>query len=357
MSEEKKPTAAVMTAWASRCLMKQGATPDVAQSMAKHLVAGDLLGFRTHGLLRLRYNLQALQRGQTKPAGEPELVQGRAAIELWDADLLSGLYVVPKAVKRAIAMARVCGTGTVVIRRTQHVAALAVYLEQAVDAGMLIQMMCSTPAQEVVAPYGAKSACFSPNPFALGVPTESVPILLDMSLSMTAAGKVRTALAENKQLPYAALITAEGDYSCDPATFVAEPASVLASLGGKELGYKGTGLNLFSELWTLALSDYGRKDAAPADADANTVWLQVVDPTAVAEQGAFERQASALVEALKNTQPIDPQQPVRVPGAGALATRARQLTHGIEYSAATWRQLEWCADFCDEPLPTAANAQ
>lgn len=352
MREEKKPTAAAMSAWASRCLMKQGAAKNVAQAMAEHLMAGDLLGFRTHGLLRLRYNLQALQRGQTKAAGEADLLQGRAAIELWDADLLSGLYVVPKAVKRAIAMARDCGTGTVIVRRAQHVAALAVYLEQAVNAGMLIQMMCSTPAQEVVAPHGAKSACFSPNPFAIGVPTQTAPVLLDMSLSMTAAGKVRTALAENKQLPYAALITANGDYSCDPTTFVAEPASVLASLGGKELGYKGTGLNLFSELWTMSLSDYGRNDAVASDEDANTVWVQVVDPTAVAAPGAFERQASALVEALKNTQPIDPEQPVRVPGAGALANRERQLVHGMEFSAATWRQLEWCAEFCAEPLPS-----
>lgn len=357
MSNEKKPSADAMLAWATRCLQKQGAAPAVAQAMATHLVAGDLLGFRTHGLLRLRYNLQALQRGQTKPAGAPEVVQRRAAIELWDADLLSGLYVLPQAVARAIAMARDCGTGTVIVRRTQHVAALAVYLEQAIDAGMLIQMMCSTPAQEVVAPYGAKSACFSPNPFAIGVPTQTEPVLLDMSLSMTAAGKVRTALAEQKQLPYAALITPEGDYSCDPATFVAEPGSVLASLGGKELGYKGTGLNLFSELWTLALSNYGRADALPDDADANTVWLQVVDPTAVAPEGAFEQQASALVESLKNSQPIDPQQPVRVPGAGALATRARQLESGVEYSAATWRQLQWCAEFCDEPLPMAASAE
>lgn len=351
MSEEKKPTVEAMLNWAARCLAKKGAAHDVAQAMAQHLVAGDLLGFRTHGLLRLRYNLQALVRGQTRPEGEPKLLRGRAAIELWDAELLSGLYVVPKAVKRAIDMARECGTGTVVIRRAQHVAALAVYLEQATDAGMLVQMMCSTPAQQVVAAHGAKSPCFSPNPFAIGVPTLSEPLLLDMSLSMTAAGKVRTALAENKQLPYAALITAEGDYTCDPETFVQEPASVLASLGGKELGYKGTGLNLFSEMWTLALSDYGRGDAQQDDADANTVWLQVVDPTALATKGAFEKQASALVQALKSSQPIDPQQPVRVPGAGALATRSRQHEQGLEYSAATWRQLQWCAEFCDEPLP------
>ncbi|RUO57913.1 Ldh family oxidoreductase [Pseudidiomarina insulisalsae] len=351
MTIEKKPSAEAMQAWATRCLRKQGASGDVATAMAEHLVAGDLLGFRTHGLLRLRYNLQALQRGHTKGHGAPEVVKRRAAIELWDAQLLSGLYVLPRAVERAMQMARDYGTGTLVVRRAQHVAALAVYLEQATDAGMLIQMMCSTPAQQVVAPFGAKSACFSPNPFAIGVPTLQEPVLLDMSLSMTAAGKVRTALAEERQLPYPALITAAGDYTCDPATFVADPPSVLASLGGEQLGYKGTGLNLFSEFWTLGLSDYGREDAAAEDGDANTVWLQVVDPTAISEPGAFAQQASQLVTAVKKAEPIDPKKPVRVPGAGALATRQQQLAEGISYSAATWRQLQWCAEFCDEPLP------
>ncbi|MGQ4276881.1 Ldh family oxidoreductase [Pseudidiomarina sp. E22-M8] len=351
MNNEKKRSATALTAWSTKCLVRQGATEDVAQAMAEHLVAGDLLGFRTHGLLRLRYNLQALADGTTKAAGHPRVIQSRAAIELWDADLLSGLYVLPQAVAKAIAMARDYGTGTLVVRRTQHVAALAVYLEQATSAGMLIQMMCSTPAQQVVAPFGAKSACFSPNPFAIGVPTRGQPVLLDMSLSMTAAGKVRTALAEERDLPYPALITPDGDYSCDPKTFVANPPSVLASLGGEQLGYKGTGLNLFSEFWTLALSGYGRAEAAPADSDANTVWLQVVDPTAVLSQGTFELQAEQLVAAVKSATPIHPEHPVRVPGEGALATRKRQSEEGISYSAATWRQLEWCADYCNEPLP------
>lgn len=351
MSNEKRRSAEAMTAWAMQCLQKQGAAKDVAESMAAHLVAGDLLGFRTHGLLRLRYNLQALAKGATKAAGQPVVRQRRAAIELWDAELLSGLYVLPLAVERAIAMARDYGTGTLVIRRAQHVAALAVYLEQATTAGMLIQMMCSTPAQQVVAPHGGKSACFSPNPFAIGVPTTTQPVLLDMSLSMTAAGKVRTALAEERQLPYPALITPDGDYTCDPKTFVAEPPSVLASLGGEQLGYKGTGLNLFSEFWTLGLSDYGRSEAAAEDGDANTVWLQVVDPTALMAEGAFEQQAQQLVDAVKNARPIDPEQPVRVPGQGALATREQQRDEGITYSAATWRQLEWCAEFCEIPLP------
>lgn len=343
--------AAAITAWAQQCAEQAGASNEVAASIAKHLVAADLMGFRTHGLIRLRYNLTCLSQGLSKAKGEPRRLSGRAALELWDADFLPGLHTMPMAVARAMAMATDYGTGTVVMRRTQHVAALAVYLEQATAAGMMVQIMCATPAQRAVAPFGGKSAWFSPNPLAIGVPTTSQPLLFDVSLSMVAAGKVRTAIADGKPLPFPALITANGDYTCDATTFVADPASVLAPLGGADLGYKGTGLNLYSELWTLALSHYGRHQAA-ADGDANTVWVQVVDPAALGDAEAFKQQAQALLDGMCAVTPIDPAQPVRVPGSGALALRAQQLAQGISYSPALLKQLHWCAEHYHTPLPS-----
>lgn len=340
-----------ITHWAQRCAEQAGANSVVAANIAKHLVAADLMGFRTHGLIRLRYNLNCLSQGLSKGQGEPHRVSGRAAIELWDADFLPGLHTMPMAVARAMAMAADYGTGTVVLRRTQHVAALAVYLEQATDAGMMVQIMCATPAQKAVAPFGGKSAWFSPNPLAIGVPTTAQPVLFDVSLSMLAAGKVRTAIAEGKPLPFPALITAAGDYTCDARTFLADPASVLAPLGGADLGYKGTGLNLYSELWTLALSQYGR-DQAAHDGDANTAWIQVVDPSALGDSDSFRQQAQAQVEGMCAVTPIDPAHPVRVPGSGALALREQQLRQGISYSAAIMKQLHWCAENYHTPLPS-----
>src|SRR5690606_28839504 len=221
-------------AWAESCLRQAGASEPIASDMAHYLLQGDLLGFRTHGLARLKYNIDQLENGGTTKTGDISVLSERRAVANWDANFLSGLHVVPKAVHKAIEQARECGTGTVLVRRAQHVASLACYLELATSQGMAITMMASTPAQQVVAPFGGKSATFSPNPFAFAVPTENLPIMLDISLSMTAAGKVRQALAEGRKLPYAALITDDGDYTNDPASFTAEPPAVLATLGGSD---------------------------------------------------------------------------------------------------------------------------
>lgn len=342
----------LMRNWAQKCLEQAGADTDVATAMATNLIAADLMGFRTHGLMRLRYNLACLADGSSRRSGAAKIITKRAAVQLWDAELLSGLYVLPQAIEAAIAMARACGTGTIVVKRAQHVAALAVYLEQATSQGMLIQLMCATPGQQIVAPHGAKSPWFSPNPFAIGAPTKTQPILFDISLSMTAAGKVRKAIAEKQPLPYPALITASGNYTTDAESFIADPASVLAPLGGEQLGYKGSGLCLYSELWTMALSQLGRHQEQPG-LDANTVWIQVIDPSAFGDAEVFKAQAQAMVDGIKNTTPINPQQPIRVPGEGAFKVREDQLRQGIEYSAALWRQLQKVASHAGVELPNS----
>ena len=76
---------------------------------------------------------------------------------------------------------------------------------------------------------------------------------------MTAAGKVRQAKANQQKLPYNALVTAQGEWTDDPETFFSEPGSAIGPLGGELLGYKGYGLTLFSELWTMALARSARR--------------------------------------------------------------------------------------------------
>ncbi|RUO63244.1 Malate/lactate/ureidoglycolate dehydrogenase, LDH2 family [Pseudidiomarina planktonica] len=336
--------------WARACAQSVGADAGVAQHIATYLLEGDLLGFRTHGLLRLRYNLECLRDGRSRASGEPLVLKDRKAVASWDAQLLPGLYVLPKAIDAACDKAKSCGTGTIVIRRAQHVASLAAYLSLATDRGFMISMFASTPGQRAVAPFGSKQAVFSPNPFAIGVPTQTQPILLDMSLSMTAAGKVRQAIAEERPLPFAGLITPGGEYTNDATTFLADPPSVLASLGGKDLGYKGSGLTLFSELWTMALSNYGRRQGSE-DGDANTVWLQVLDPSAFGDQEEFLTESQAQLDAILAATPIDANQPVRVPGSNAIALKKQQLAEGVSYTPAVWRQLEKCAVMCGVDLP------
>ncbi|MAK71519.1 MAG: lactate dehydrogenase [Idiomarinaceae bacterium] len=341
-----------MLQWADDCLQQSGASGEIARNVAFYLLEGDLLGYSTHGLIRLLNNCQWLQRGDSLGKGQPLTLSERAAVAHWDAQHLPGPYVVPQAIEAAVTMAKNAGTGTIVIRRSQHIAALASYLSLATEQGMVVSLMCSTPGQRAVAPFGSKQAVFSPNPFAVGVPSSTTPLLLDMSFSMTAAGKVRQAKANGEKLPYKALVTADGEWTDDPATFFAEPASAIAPLGGEKLGYKGYGLTLYSEILTMALSQYGRRQGGD-DGDANSVWVQVIDPSAFGEQKAFIEQVDDLINDCRAAEPISAQQPVRIPGERGLGLKQQQLKSGLEYSDATLKVLRRCSEFTGVAMPAS----
>ncbi|RUO31270.1 Ldh family oxidoreductase [Aliidiomarina soli] len=335
-------------------LTAAGASPEIAADTAKYLLEGDLLGYSTHGYKRLYFNAKLLAEGQARGEGDISVLKQRAAVASWDANFLPGPFVAAKAVRQACDMARDAGTATIVVRRAQHVASLAAYLQLATEQGLLISLLCSTPAQASVAPFGGKAAVFSPNPFAIGVPTSDKPLLLDMSFSMTAAGKIRQYWERQQPLPWQAIVRADGQLSSDPADYIEGEGAAILPLGGTELGYKGYGLCLMSEIWTMSLSNYGRLDGA-SDGESNALFVQVLDPSAFGETADFLRVTDDLVARCKACPPLHSDSPVRIPGERALAKRAYQLQQGVKLDDATWGRLQRAAQRFSVTPPTVRD--
>src|SRR5215468_10309100 len=130
MSESALPRYAAedLSRFARALLEAAGCRPDIANDVADALLEADLLGHTTHGLALLAPYLKELAEGHMAKSGEPQPVSKRAATELWDGHRLPGPFVVMRALERASAMARTGGTGTVVVRRSHHIACLAAYL-------------------------------------------------------------------------------------------------------------------------------------------------------------------------------------------------------------------------------------
>lgn len=336
--------------FATQVLQASGAAEPIAAATAKYLLEGDLLGFSTHGLRRLYFNAKLLVDGTTRSEGDVEVLIERAATATWDAHFLPGPYVAAMAVEAACRKAKAAGTATIVVRRAQHVASLAAYLQIATQQGLVVSLMCATPAQSSVAPFGGRQAVFSPNPFAIGVPTSGDPLLLDMSFSMTAAGKIRQAWDHGQTLLWPALIRADGQVSSDPSDYVEGKGAAILPLGGTDLGYKGSGLCLMSEIWTMALSNYGRQ-LGHQDGESNALFVQVLDPAAFGNPQAFTQVTEDLLHQVRSSAPIDPAEPVRTPGERSLQRRAQQVTHGVELDESIVGRLQRCAERFGVPLP------
>jgi L-lactate dehydrogenase len=122
--------------------------------MADVLVTGDLLGHTTHGLALLAPYLAEIESGSMAKSGEPSLMSARGAAQTWDGGRLPGTWLTLRALDAASAMASSHGTGTVVIRRSHHIACLAVYPLRAAERGLVAIVQSSDPVVRAVVPHG-----------------------------------------------------------------------------------------------------------------------------------------------------------------------------------------------------------
>jgi LDH2 family malate/lactate/ureidoglycolate dehydrogenase len=320
--------AARLVECAQAMLARSGLAQDRARAVAEVLVEGDLLGHDTHGLALLAPYLAEIERGAMTVDGDLAVLNDRPAALLWDGRRLPGPWLVRRAVEAAIERTRGCGTGTVVIRRSHHIACLAAYLQAATERGFVLLVACSDPNTASVAPFGGRRAVFTPDPLAVGFPTAGDPVLVDVSASITTNGMSNRLRAAGQRFTHPWLMDAEGVLTDDPAVLAAEPPGTILPLGGLDAGHKGYGLALLNEALTGALAGHGRADAK--EGWGATVFVQALDPEAFGGREAFVRQAEFIARQCRDNPPRPGVDAVRLPGERALARRREQLAHGVQ---------------------------
>jgi LDH2 family malate/lactate/ureidoglycolate dehydrogenase len=316
-----------LRAIAAQLLEAAGMDAAPAHAVADVLVEGDLLGHDTHGLALLAPYLAEVEAGRMAPRGTYQSVARRPATELWDGRRLPGPWLVRQAIDVAIERAQACGSGTVVIRRSHHIACLAAYLPRATDRGFVLLLTCSDPNAASVAPHGGLHAVFTPDPLAFGVPTSGDPVLIDLSASLTTNGMTARLHQQGRRLAHPWLLDAEGRATDDPAVLFTEPKGTILPAGGIDAGHKGYALALIVELLTGALAGHGRAD--PKEGWGASVFVQAIDPAAFGGTDAFLRQADWLAGACRDNPPRPGFDAVRLPGQRALARRREQLECGV----------------------------
>ena len=337
-------SATALTEAATRLLAAAGLDQDKAGAVAAILVEGDLMGHTTHGLALLAPYLAELESGAMTRDGAPQVIQDRPAAVTWDGRRLPGPWLVLQAMALATARAKQSGTGTVVIRRSHHIACLAAYLKRATDQGLLMVLTCSDPNSASVAPFGGLDPVFTPNPVSAGIPTAGDPMLVDISTSATTNGLTNRLHKEGGRLPARWVIDGHGQPSDDPAVLFKEPKGTILPLGGVDSGHKGYGLSLLVEALTGGLAGHGRADER--EGWGATVFLQIIDPAAFSGEEAFKRQTGAVAQQCHASRPAQEGKAVRMPGEKGLAQARQQLQAGVDLYPAILPSLEpWCTKF------------
>lgn len=335
----------------SGLLRAAGMEPAKAQRVAELLVLSDAMGRRTHGLALVPLYLSDIAKGSMTLQGDFEIVADRGAALVIDGRRLPGLWLMDRLIELGADRVATHGVVSIAVRRSHHIGCLAALAKQATDRGLVVTIANSEPSAKRAAPYGGKQALFTPNPFAFGYPGQDHPVLVDICATITTVSMTRTKLARGERFEHPWLLDADGSPTDDPAVLEqSEARGSLQLLGGQEYGHKGFGMALMIEALSQGLSGYGRADQ-PLQWGGGNVFLQLLDPEFFSGRDAFARQTDFFGDACRANPPIDPAQPVRLPGDAAAAAQQQAAKDGLCYEATVWTRLAEAADRLQVALP------
>ncbi len=339
----------ILIAFAESLLKKSNLPPDRAAVVADILVEGDLIGHTTHGLQLLAPYLKELGKGGMSRTGDPTVLQDRGSAVTWDGNYLPGPWLVRRAMELSFERIATHPVMTVNVQRSHHIACLQAYLKRATDRGLVMLLISSDPSCGSVTPYGGCTPVYTPNPIAAGFPTDSEPILIDISTSTTTNGLTQRLYDARRRLPHEWLIDNQGRTSNDPAVLFNEPPGAILPLGGMESGHKGFALGLLVEALTAGLGGFGRKDE-PRRWGAS-VFMQIIDPKAFGGLENFKQETGWLAATCRSAAGLPDGSGVRLPGQRGLELRREYLANGVQLAPTIMPLLEPWAEKLGVALP------
>jgi len=223
-----------------------------AEVVAEKLVEAELRGVPTHGINLLPTIIDRIERKLIEIPTNLKVNADDQAITHIDGGNGLGQVAAVEGMRRCIEKARRFGIGLSLIRNTNNIGLLAVYSLMAAKEKMIGICMCNGAAS--MAPWGGAEAFFGSNPFAIASPGGAEdPVVLDMSTTVVARGKIRRAERMKERIPLGWALDAGGTPTDDPTAAI---QGTLMPVGE----HKGYGMAFFIDLicGLLAGSSYAR---------------------------------------------------------------------------------------------------
>jgi len=313
----------------AQALQRAGASAAMAAATARALVLAEAQGIGSHGLSRVAQYATHLRNGRVDGAAVPRVTAGRDAACVVDAGDGLAFPACELAVQEACARAQRHGVAFVSVVRSHHAGVLVDHLRPAAAAGLVGLGFANSPAAMPAA--GGRHPIFGTNPVAAAFPRRNAdPLLIDLSLSEVARGKVMLAAKEGQPIPPGWALDKDGNPTTDAKA--ALEGSMLPI--GAVSSTKGAMLALVVELLvtTLIGAQFGFEASSFFVDEGNRPRIGqaflVIDPGALAGRSAcLDRIELLVAEMLKDDG-------VRLPGARREALRRRAEAEGLEVADA-----------------------
>lgn len=230
----------------SRALRAIGVDDDCAQSVAQALVAAEAEGQVGHGFSRLSDYAAQVKSGKIRANATPDLRKLKQSTIVVDAGYGFAYPALDRGIDRGCIVARSTGCAVVQITNSHHCGALSVQVDRIARQGLIGLMVANAPA--AIAPWGARTPLYGTNPVAFAAPRANgaPPLVIDLSLSRVARGKVMNAKKTGQPIPEGWALDSDGNPTTDPDAAL---EGTMVPIGEA----KGTALALIVEILAAVL--------------------------------------------------------------------------------------------------------
>jgi (2R)-3-sulfolactate dehydrogenase (NADP+) len=318
----------------SGALQRAGANVEMADVTAWALVTAEAQGLGSHGLSRVAQYQTHLRNGRANGAATPRVVRRHGGTLVVDAEEGLAFGACGLAVTEAVAAARDHGVAFAGVVRSHHAGVMADHVRPIAAAGMVGLGFANSPAAMPAA--GGRHAIFGTNPVAAAFPRrDAAPLVIDLSLSEVARGKVMVAAKKGEPIPLGWALDARGQPTTDAKA--ALEGSMLPV--GAATSHKGAMLALVVELLVTAVigAQFGFEASSFFVDEGNRPRIGqaflVIDPGALAGDDRYLDRIEVLIEEMLKDDGV------RLPGERRDALRYRALSEGIEVTEAVLASL------------------
>lgn len=303
-----------------------------AELVARELVLAEAEGQKGHGLSRVPSYCSQAASGKVNGYASPELNQiSEAAIRV-DADHGFSYPALSLAIQKLASFTANVGIGTAAIFNSHHCGVAGHHVETLARYGFLALLFANTP--KAIAPWGGKDPIFGTNPIAFAAPriqANDDPMVIDMSLSKVARGKIMFAKQEGKEIPDDWALDSRGFATIDPDE----------ALNGSMLPMgeaKGAALVFMVEILAAALTganlSYDASSFFSADGPSPDVgqFIITLSPDLLSD-GKYNKKIQRLLDLTRE------QENVRIPGDRRFDLRKEAQKNGLQVSKEQYEQL------------------
>ncbi len=316
--------------------------------VARYLVESNLVGHDSHGVIRVPTYIRFLREGKVVANVQPKLVFENECLAIVDGQFGFGQTVGEMAIDLGLAKCVRHGVSVVAVRNCGHLGRIGDWPQRCCEAGMFSVHFVNTSGLGIlVAPFGGIDRRLSANPIAAGVPMpDGKHIILDISTSSIAEGKIRVAYNKGVNVPDGCLIDSEGRPTSDPRVFYGTPPGAILPFGG----HKGYGLGMIAEMLAGALAGGGCSRPG-VEKLSNGLLAVIMDPRCFGDVQAMAAEMQRFVDYVKSSRRVDPEVEILMPGEVEERTKAVRLSEGIPLDETTWRQIAETAESLEVPVP------